>query len=71
MRIDDPGVTVERAIGRAALGTLIDVAGERGDAVGSLVVLLDLALGGELHRADGDRRAIGVELLEAFGGEMF
>ena len=65
---DDPGVPVERAVGRAALGALVDVAGDGGDAVGGLVVLLDLALGGELDRADGDRRAVGVELLEALGG---
>ena len=65
---DDPGVPVERAVGRAALGALVDVAGDGGDAVGGLVVLLDLALAGELDRADGDRRAVGVELLEALGG---
>jgi len=52
---DDPGVVVERAVGRAALGALVDVAGEGGDAVGGLVVLLDRPLGGELDRADGDR----------------
>ena len=65
---DDPGVPVERAVGRAALGALVDVAGDGGDAVGGLVVLLDRALGGELDRADGDGRAVGVELLESLGG---
>ena len=65
---DDPGIPVKWAIGRAALGALVDVAGECGHAVGGLVVLLDLALGGELDRADGDRRSVGVELLEALGG---
>ena len=38
------------------------------DAVGGLVVLRDLPFAGELDRADGDRRAVGVELPEAFGG---
>src|SRR3954447_2581607 len=65
---DDPGVPVERAIGRAALGALVDVAGDGGDPVGGLVVLLDLAFGGELDRADDDGRAVGVELPEALGG---
>jgi hypothetical protein len=65
---DDPGVPVERAVGRAALGGLVDVAGDGGDAVGGLVVLLDRALGGELDRADGDGRAVGVELPESLGG---
>jgi hypothetical protein len=67
-RDDDPGIPVERAVGRAALGALIDVAGDGGHAVGGLVVLLDRALAGELDGADGDGRAIGVELLEALGG---
>ena len=65
---DDPGVAVERAVGRAALGALVDVALDGGDAVGGLVVLGDLALAGELGRADGDRRAVGVELLQDLGG---
>jgi hypothetical protein len=49
-------------------GALVDVAGDGGDVVGGLVVLLDLALGGELDRPDGDGRAVGVELLEPLGG---
>jgi hypothetical protein len=65
---DDPGVPVERAVGRSALRRLVDVAGDGGDAVGGLVVLLDPALGGELDRPDGDGRAVGVELLESLGG---
>src|SRR3954447_20131483 len=65
---DDPGVAVERAVGRAALGTLVDVAGDGRHAVRGLVVLLDRPLGGELDRPDGDRRAVGIELLEALGG---
>ena len=36
-RDDDPGVPVERAVGRAAPGALVDVAGDGGDAKGSLV----------------------------------
>ena len=44
------------------------MAGDGGHAVGGLIVLLDPALGGELDRADGDRRAVGVELLESLGG---
>jgi hypothetical protein len=43
------------------------VAGDGGDAVGGLVLLLDLPLAGELDRTGGDRRAVGVELLEAQG----
>jgi hypothetical protein len=65
---DDPGVPIERAVGRAALGTLVDVAGDGRHAVGSLVVLLDLPLGRELDRPDRDGRAVGVELLEALSG---
>ncbi len=38
------------------------------DAIGGLVVLRDLALAGELDWADGDGRAVGVELLQALGG---
>jgi hypothetical protein len=64
---DDPGVAVERAVGRAALGALVDVAGDRGDALGSLVVLFDLALGGKLDRADGDGRTVGIESPQALG----
>jgi hypothetical protein len=44
------------------------MAGHGGDAVGGLVVLLDLTFAGELDRADGDRRAVGVELLQPLGG---
>src|SRR5512135_1600819 len=47
---------------------LVDVAGDGGDAVGGLVVLLDRPLGGELDRPDGDGCAVGVEPLEALGG---
>ncbi len=65
---DDAGVPVERAVGRPALGTLVDVAGDGGHAVGCLVVLLDGTLGGELGSSDSDRRAVGVELPEALGG---
>ena len=65
---DDPGVPVERAVGRAALGTLVHVTGDGGDAVGGLVVLLDQTLAGELGRPDRDRRAVGVELPQALGG---
>jgi hypothetical protein len=65
---DDPGVAIERAVGRPALGALVDVTGDGGDAIGGLVVLLDLPLGGELDRADGDGRSVGIELLEPFGG---
>jgi hypothetical protein len=65
---DDPGIAVERAVGRAALGALVDVACDGGDAIGGLVVLLDRALGGELDRSDGDGRAVGVDLPEALGG---
>src|SRR5215471_5549771 len=51
-----------------SLGALGDVADDGGDPVGGLVVLLDLTLGGELDRADGDGRAVGVEPLQALGG---
>jgi hypothetical protein len=50
------------------VGALVDVAVHCGHAVGGLVILLDPALGGELDRPDGDRRAVGVELPEALGG---
>ena len=63
---DDPGVPVERAVGGPALRTLVDVAGDRGDAVGGLVILGDPSLAGERDRADGDRRAVGVELPQSF-----
>ena len=61
-------VTTIRAVGRAALRTLVDVAGDGRHAVRGLVVLLDRPLGGELDRPDGDGRAVGIELLEALGG---
>src|SRR5512135_1578683 len=65
---DDPGIPVQGAVGHPALGALVDVAGDGGDAVGGLVVLLDLPLAGEPDRTDGDGGAVGVELLEALGG---
>ena len=40
---DDAGVPVERAVGGAALGALVDVAGDGGDAVEGLVLLGQLA----------------------------
>jgi hypothetical protein len=50
------------------LGTLIDVAGDGGDAVGGLVLLGQLPLAGELDRADGDGRAVGIEPLQRLLG---
>ena len=61
---DDPGVAVERAVGLAAPAALVDVPLDRGDAVGGLVLLEELALAGQLGVADLDRRAVGVEPLE-------
>jgi hypothetical protein len=46
------------------------MAGDCGDTVGGLVVLLDRALAGELDRADGDRGAVGVELLQPRPSEV-
>ena len=63
---DDPGVTVQGAVGGPALGTLIDMAFDRGRAVRCLVILGDLSFAGEVDRADGDRRAVGVELPQSF-----
>ena len=37
---------------------------DRGDAVGGLVLLLELALAGQLGVAELDRRAVGVESLD-------
>ena len=65
---DDPGVAVERAVGLAAPGALVDVPLDGGDAVGGLVLLEELALAGQLGVADLDRRAVGVEPLEGLGG---
>ena len=65
---DDAGVPVERAVGLAALRTLVDVAGDGGDAVRGLVLLGELALAGELDRADRDGRTVGVELVQRLLG---
>src|SRR6185437_5265609 len=65
---DDPGVPVERAIGLAALRTLVDVAADGGDAVGGLILLGQRSFAGELDRADCDGRSVRVELLQRFLG---
>jgi hypothetical protein len=62
------GVPVERAVGLAALRALVDVAADGGDAVGGLVLLGQRTFAGELDRADRDRRAVGVELLQGLPG---
>jgi hypothetical protein len=58
---DDAGVAVQRAVGLAAPGALVDVPFNGGDAVGGLVLLADLPHGGELERPEVDRGAVGVE----------
>ena len=65
---DDAGIPVERAERLAPLGALVDVACDGGDAVGRLILLGELALAGELDGADGEGRAVGVELLQGFLG---
>ena len=63
---DDPGATLQRAVGGAAQGALIDMAFDRGRPVRCLVILGDLPFAREVDRADGDRRAVGVELPQPF-----
>jgi hypothetical protein len=53
-------------LGRHA--SLVDVTGHGGDAVRGLVVLGELALGGELAAAVGDGRAVGVEVGQCLRG---
>src|SRR5438105_1237623 len=65
---DDAGIAVEWAVGRAALGALVDVASEGSHAVGGLVVLGELAFAGELEGADYNGGAVGVELVQGLLG---
>ena len=65
---NNPGVTVQGTIGGPALGTLVNVSFNGSRAIRGLVILGKLPLAGELHRPDGDRRAIGVELSKPFVG---
>jgi len=63
----DPGVPIERAEGRAALGALVHVTGDGGGNRRGLVVLLDRTLAGEPDRPHGDGRTVGIELLQPLG----
>jgi len=60
---DDPGVPVERAVGLAPLGTLVNMPCDGGDPIGSLILLGELTFAGELDGADREGRAVDVELL--------
>ena len=50
------------------MGTLVNVSFDGSRAVRCLVILGELSLAGELHRPDGDRRAVRVELSKSFVG---